>query len=101
MPMPPIMTWTRLEPYARSSALEGGLRAEVRDPLWMVGRQWQLGELWGEDAGSPVQIRLRMDCTPLTRLLPGGVPASWYPAGAATVAPGQRIDRSIALETVV
>ena len=27
------------------------LRAEVRDPLWMLTRQWQMGEFQGDDAG--------------------------------------------------
>ncbi len=29
------------------------LRAEVHDPVWFLGRQWQLGEHHGEDAASP------------------------------------------------
>ena len=33
------------------------LRAEVRDALWMLTRQWQLGEFRGDDAGSPVLAR--------------------------------------------
>ena len=98
--MPSVITWTRLEPSSRNAALEAGLRADVRDPLWMLGRQWQFGEWWGEDTGSPVQVALRMDCTPLTRYLPGGVPASWY-STSSTVAPGQRIDLAIPLETIV
>ena len=98
--MASVITWTRLEPSSRNAALEAGLRAEIRDPLWMLGRQWQFGEWWGEDAGSPVQAALRMDCTPLTRYLPGGVPAGWY-ATATPVAQGQRIDRTIPLETIV
>jgi hypothetical protein len=100
--MASVITWTRLEPYSRSTALDAGLRADVRDPLWMLGRQWQFGELWGEDTGSPVQVALRMDCTPLTRYLPGGVPASWYATSTTTtVAQGQRIDLAVPLETVV
>jgi hypothetical protein len=99
--VPSVINWTRLEPYSRSIGLEGGLYAEVRDPLWMLARQWQLGEFWGEDAGTPVQVRLRMDCTPLTRYLPGGIPASWYAANATTVAQGQRIGRELPLEVAV
>ena len=44
--MPTVSRWNRLEPYGRTLDLEGGLRAEVHDPLWMLGRQWQLGEFW-------------------------------------------------------
>lgn len=93
--MPPSVTgWTRLEPYARSERLEGGLRAAVHDPLWLLARQWQLGEFWGEDAGSPVLAQLRLDCTPLTRFQPGGVQLG------ATVQ-GRALDRNTPLETVV
>ena len=50
-----------LEP-ARGPAAErrirARLRAEVRDPLWFLTRQWQFGELQGEDAGSPIEARL-------------------------------------------
>src|SRR5262245_58299735 len=99
--MPSVMSWTRLEPYGRSVGLESGLNAEIRDPLWMLARQWQLGEFWGEDAGTPVRVHLRADCTPLTRYLPGGIPAAWYAPGATPIAQGQRIDRGVPLEATV
>ncbi len=93
--MPPTVNgWTRLEPYARSEGLEGGLRAAVRDPLWLLARQWQLGEFWGEDVGTPVGVRLRLDCTPLTRYQPGGIPP-----GAAVR--GQALDAAAPLEVLV
>ena len=41
---------------SRTSAaptLPRGLRAAVHDPLWLLGRQWQVGELLGEDAAFP------------------------------------------------
>ena len=98
--MASVITWRRLEPSSRNAALEAGLRAEVRDPLWMLGRQWQFGEWWGEDAGSPVQATLRMDCTLLTRYLPGGLPSSWYSTPTA-VAQAQRIDLAVPLEAIV
>jgi len=33
-----------------------GLRARVADPVWFMTRQWQLGELQGEDASTPVVV---------------------------------------------
>jgi hypothetical protein len=30
------------------------LEARTHDPFWMLARQWQLGELRGDDAGSPI-----------------------------------------------
>jgi hypothetical protein len=35
---------------------EEGLRARVADPVWFLTRQWQLGELQGEDVSSPVVV---------------------------------------------
>ena len=43
--MPSITTWTRLEPICREDDVRAGLEARVHDPLWMLGRQWQMSEL--------------------------------------------------------
>ncbi|WP_254764253.1 lamin tail domain-containing protein [Natrinema marinum] len=48
-------TWTRLEPRPRAEDMRDGLRAEIRDPLWLLSRQWQVKEFAGEDAGSPIR----------------------------------------------
>jgi hypothetical protein len=69
--MAPLTSWTRLEPRVRRDDPAAGLEARVRDPLWLVARQWQVGELTGEDAGSPLQVRVRLERAPLTRYLPG------------------------------
>ncbi len=55
---PEIKGWNRLEGRPRDVDFERALRAEVRDPLWFLTRQWQFGEYQGEDAGSPVDARL-------------------------------------------
>ncbi|HEY7145490.1 MAG TPA: hypothetical protein VH637_14700 [Streptosporangiaceae bacterium] len=62
--------WTRLEPHPRDGSMARGLQAQVRDPLWMLARQWQLGELAGQDAGSPVQAVLSVQSQPLTGYAP-------------------------------
>jgi hypothetical protein len=51
---PTVGVWNRLEGRPRTTGFDRALRVEVRDPLWMLTRQWQLGELRGSDAGSPV-----------------------------------------------
>lgn len=56
--LPAIRGWNRLEGRPRSEDFERSLRAEVRDPMWFLARQWQLGELTGDDAGSPIDARL-------------------------------------------
>jgi hypothetical protein len=48
--------WERLEPVARNEDLQGALRGELADPLWLLARQRQFGEFAGEDAGSPVEV---------------------------------------------
>lgn len=44
----------RLEPGRPDIDL--GLRARVAEPVWFLARQWQLGELQGEDASTPVVV---------------------------------------------
>ena len=55
---PSITTWNRLEARPRSQNFERALRAEIRDALWMLTKQWQMGEFRGSDAGSPVFAKL-------------------------------------------
>ncbi|GAC1309761.1 MAG: hypothetical protein NVSMB19_23660 [Vulcanimicrobiaceae bacterium] len=66
--IPTAVTWNRLEGRPRSDDLERPMRAEVRDPLWMLARQWQFGEFAGEDAGSPVKARLFAETTAVSRM---------------------------------
>jgi hypothetical protein len=60
-----ITTWSRLEPLDQSADLEASLSAPVADPLWLLHRQWQLGELEGNDGGSPIAITVTRTETPL------------------------------------
>lgn len=46
----------RLEPTRDLDDLPAGFASPVADPLWLLGRQWQLGEHLGEDAASPVRV---------------------------------------------
>jgi hypothetical protein len=55
---PGITAYNRLEPRPRTENFERSLRAEVRDALWMLTRQWQMGEFEAEDAGSVIDARL-------------------------------------------
>jgi hypothetical protein len=69
--LPSITNWTRLEPQPRDATLARSLQAQVRDPLWMLTRQWQLGEFEGNDAGSPVQATMGIETQPITGYRPG------------------------------
>ena len=48
-PLPLVRGWNRLEGRPRSEDFDRSLRAEVRDPVWFLTRQWQYGELEGDD----------------------------------------------------
>jgi hypothetical protein len=47
-------------------AVRDAVRAEVHDPVWFLGRQWQLGEHRGTDAASPALVHFTVDETPVT-----------------------------------
>ena len=57
--------------------------ARVFDPLWLMARQWQVGEFQGEDAGSPVIARVRAVTAPLSRSYLGAIPPNTQTRGAA------------------
>ncbi|HEY2711843.1 MAG TPA: hypothetical protein VGI60_04955 [Chthoniobacterales bacterium] len=68
-PPPPTLTgWNRLEPSTSLTELERGLQARIADPLWLLGRQWQLGEFLGEDAASPVDLQIDTERISLSRI---------------------------------
>jgi hypothetical protein len=67
---PTVTTWNRLESRPRTTSFERALQAEVRDALWMLTKQWQMGEFKGSDAGSPVFAKLQIDTTRLTKYRP-------------------------------
>lgn len=69
--IPSITTWTRLEPQPREGSMQRSLQAQVRDPLWFLARQWQMGEFLGDDAGSPVQAALGVEQRSITTYRPG------------------------------
>lgn len=56
--MPSITYWSRLEPRPRAPSIADTLAARVRDPLWLLARQWQFGEFRGEDAASPAFVQV-------------------------------------------
>jgi len=63
----------RLEPRSRDAQMNTSLQARIYDPLWLLARQWQLGEFQGEDTGSPVAARWRGESAPLTRYHSGAI----------------------------
>lgn len=67
--IPSITAYNRLEPTPRVADFDRSLKAEVRDPLWLLTRQWQFGEFQGEDAASPVTAQILGEHTVMDKVL--------------------------------
>jgi hypothetical protein len=63
------MSYSRycLEGDTRSDEVETGLQSRIADGLWMLARQWQVGEFRGEDAASPVQVQYELETAPVNQ----------------------------------
>jgi len=79
-PKPIVTGWNRLEGRPRAEDFARALRAEVRDPLWFLARQWQFLELKADDAGSPIESRIALRETKLARYAARGGPAQPFPS---------------------
>jgi hypothetical protein len=56
--------------------MKTSVQARIHDPLWLLARQWQIGEFQGEDSGTPIMARLRADVSRLTRYFAGPIAAN-------------------------
>src|SRR6478735_6346608 len=72
---PAVNTRSRLEGLPLSADLQPALSAEVADPLWLLCRQWQFLEFAGEDAGTPIDVRVEGERSELSRYLAGSLDA--------------------------
>ena len=66
--IPTITAYNRLEATPRSTNFDRSLKAEVRDAMWMLTRQWQFGEFQGEDAASAVTAQIIGEHTSMDRV---------------------------------
>jgi hypothetical protein len=107
--MASVTVWNRLEPSPRENSLAEGMAARVRDPLWMLTRQWQLGEFTGEDAGTPAVVEIAGTFIGLDAHEIGGRPAA-LPAGpweaailgeARELEPSDRVELGQAFELLL
>ena len=78
--MASITYWNRIEPRPRSADLGPTLAARIRDPLWMLTRQWQFGEFQGEDAASPAWVHFGGTLSPIIGWATSGGPSASYSA---------------------
>ena len=85
---PAITAYSVIEPRARTQDFTRSLRAEVRDPLWMLTRQWQMSEFEAEDAGSAIDARLLTTHAQVDRM-------------ELRNSPGHHYDLEIPMETMV
>lgn len=76
--MPSVTIWNRIEPSCRVNDPAPGLEARVHDPLWLLARQWQVGEFEGRDAGSPVLAGVQSSVAALDRFSVAGQPVRQY-----------------------
>ena len=72
--MASITTFSRLEPEPLRPDVTAGATAPVQDPLWLLARQWQVGEFAAQDGGTPVVARWRGITALPTRFVPGPIP---------------------------
>jgi len=86
--LPTITLWNRLEGRPRRQDFDRALKAEVADALWMISKQWQMGEFIGDDAGSPVLAKALLETTRLSK----------YQAGSE---PPELLDTEVPLEVTV
>lgn len=75
---PTITMWNRVEGRPRKEDFSRALRAEIRDPLWMLTRQWQMGEFLGDDAGSPILAKIYCNKKRLRKFQPAGNASQMY-----------------------
>ena len=92
--MSSITTWMRLEPGIHTGDMNTGLQARIYDPLWLLARQWQVGEFQGEDTGSPARVSFQAESAQLTRFHAGALPPNSLVKGAP-------YSNDIPLETLV
>lgn len=94
-PTPSLTGWHRLVTGTRTPTIDAGLAAPVHDPMWLLARQYQMGEFVGEDAGTPIIARVEANVGPITRYHPEGA----LPDGTSVT--GEEVDFRQLLEPVV
>ena len=65
------MSWQRVESSTIDPAATDGLAARIADPLWLLARQWQVGEFRGEDAANPLLVSLKAQSVEVDEWRPG------------------------------
>lgn len=64
---------SRLEPKNKSTDLTEGIQARIKDPCWLLGRQWQMGEFRAQNGGTPVRTEISFLKRPMNRMIRGNL----------------------------
>lgn len=87
-----LTLWNRLESRSRDKDLVKTLRAEVRDGIWMLCRQWQFGEFEAEDSGAPVSARINWSTQNIKTIALNGNPSEPVRADIPMEAEVERVE---------
>jgi hypothetical protein len=99
-----LLIWEKIRPIPSSNDIAEALRCEIHDPLWLLARQWQLGEFKAEDAGMAAFSHIITASTPLQRFKGAGqnvaspYQAEEQPLNAQTERISPTFDLSLRLE---
>lgn len=90
--MASVTYWSQLQPSPRTPSISNGLAAAVRDPAWMLARQWQVAEFEGLDGGSPAYVQIGSHATAFDSVTLGGT--------TVPLAAGQLLEPVVQAETL-
>ena len=87
----------RLETRTRKGDVTDALKFKVYDPLWMLSRQWQMGEFRGNNAGTAMAVNCKIRSCPISDYTLGEGSGNAVAAGAESpIEPlVERIDRDL------
>src|SRR4051794_13422537 len=63
--------WIRLHPDSLDETMAISVQARLHDPLWLLGRQWQFGELRHDAGATPIDVRVDGTSAPIARMRGG------------------------------
>ena len=92
-------TWIRLHPESADDTMVTSVQARIHDPLWLLGRQWQFGELRHDGGATPVDVRVEGTSSPFTRLR-GGIAATSSAGSVPIKAAQMPLEALVERETV-
>lgn len=70
----PLYIQERVETHTHDLNIGNTLKFKIYDPLWMLSRQWQLGEFKGNDAGTAMSVKCKMRISDMDHYFYGNDP---------------------------